>query len=424
MKSLLVLRSKELSIPDRSGMYVDSFHLMAANVANAAFGFLFWTVAARLYAPGDVGFAAAVISVIGLLGMLSVLGLDYALIRFLPQSPAPRATVNAALTIASSAGLVLAVAFLVGLRAWSPALLPVRANPGLTISVAAAVALTGASGLMASTYLSRRRASFVLAQSVVFGAVKVFAGVLFAALGLHAVGLVGAWAVGLGALAAAGLAYFLPRALGREYRFRPVVIREVVNDMAHFAFSNYVSAVLWSAPTLVLPIFVTNLSGPEANAYFYVASNVSGLLVMIPTAISMSLFAHGSHDAADLPRKAAEAAKVSLALLVPALALVFLLGGKVLLLFGRSYSEQGTRLLWLLALTTLPLTVNFLFFSVRRVQQRMAGVVASTLWILVVTLGLSVLLLPKVGLAGVGIAWLAAQASTAAVIVVRFVLEA
>ncbi|MDQ7839593.1 MAG: hypothetical protein RDU83_01040 [bacterium] len=43
------------------------------------------------------------------------------------------------------------------------------------------------------------------------------------------------------------------------------------------------------------------------------------------------------------------------------------------------------------------MTVNFLFFSVRRVQQRMAGVVASTAWILAVTMGLGALLLRRQG---------------------------
>jgi O-antigen/teichoic acid export membrane protein len=111
---------------------------------------------------------------------------------------------------------------------------------------------------------------------------------------------VGAWVIGLLALVAGGLAFFLPQALDGRYRFRPGVVREVVNDLAHFAFSNYVATVLWSAPVLLLPILITNLSGPEANAYFYVASNVGGLLATIPTAISMSLFAHSSHDATDL----------------------------------------------------------------------------------------------------------------------------
>jgi O-antigen/teichoic acid export membrane protein len=407
------------TLSGRSLVYRDSFFLVAANVANAGFGFLFWTLAARLYEPSEVGFAAAILSAVGLLAMLAALGLDYALIRFLPQSQFPQRIINASLTITSGGALMLALVFLGGLGVWSPALLPVRASVALTVSLTAAVILTAAAGLLASTYLSRKRAWLVLAQALVFGSGKIVAAVLLAAVGLHVVGLVGAWVIGLLALVAAGLAFFLPQALDGRYRFRPGVVREVVNDMAHFAFSNYVATVLWTAPVLLLPILITNLSGPEVNAYFYVASNVGSLLAMIPTAISMSLFAHASHDATDLNQKSVEAAKVSLALLVPALVIVLLIGDKVLLIFGRAYAQQGTRLLWVLAATTLPLTVNFLYFSVRRVQRRMAGVVAGAAWVLIVTLGLTTYLLPRVGLFGAGVAWLVAQASLALVVLVR-----
>ncbi len=77
----------------------------------------------------------------------------------------------------------------------------------------------------------------------------------------------------------------------------------------------------------------------------------------------------------------------------------------------------------MLALSALPLAVNYLYFSVRRVQQRMAEVVAGAVWVLVTTLGLTIILLPRVGLPGAGIAWFTAQASLAAVILGRLVLN-
>ncbi len=417
------LRVTASVLSGRALVYRDSFFLVAANIANAGFGFLFWTMAARLYQPSEVGFAAAIVSVVGLLAMLGALGLDYALIRFLPQSHDPQSIINVSLTVTSCGALMLALVFLVGLGVWSPALLPVRVSFALSVSLTAAVILTAAAGLLASTYLSRKRAWLALAQTLVFGTGKVVAAILLAALGLHVLGLVGAWVIGLLALVAGGLAFFLPQALDGRYRFRPGVVREVVNDMAHFAFSNYVATVLWTAPMLLLPILITNLSGPEATAYFYVASSVGGLLAMVPTAISMSLFAHASHDATNLTRRSVEAAKVSLAVLVPALAGVLLIGDKVLLIFGRAYAQEGTRLLWLLAATTLPLTVNFLYFSVRRVQRRMAGVIAGAAWVLFVTIGLTTYWLPRIGLLGAGVAWLAAQASLALIILVRVAVD-
>ncbi len=402
-------------------MYVDSFFLMAANVANAGFGFLFWTTAARLYSPQDLGFAAAAVSAVGLLGLISSFGLDYTLVRFLPGALRPEEIINSILTIGSIVALVVASTFLAGLGFWSPAITPARSNPLYAASVVFAAILTTALGFLAAVYLSRKKARLVFNQSLIFGTAKVAAAIVFALVGVGGVGLLSAWVVGLLAAAGVGLAFFLPQGETGGFRFRPVVVRGAVKELTHFALANYLSVVLWAAPALLLPILVTNVAGPEANAYYYVASSVSGLLVMIPMAASMSLFAHGSRDATDLTQRAVESARFSLVLLIPAILGILLIGGRVLWIFGRAYSEAGTRLLWILALSTLPLTVNYLYFSVRRVQQRLAEVVAGTAWVLGVTLGLTVILLPRVGLLGPGIAWFAAHVSLAAVILGRCV---
>jgi O-antigen/teichoic acid export membrane protein len=302
-------------------------------------------------------------------------------------------------------------------------MMSVRSNPAYVLSVVVAVVATTVVGLMAAIYLSRKNARLVFGQALIFGGAKVGAVIVLALAGAGAVGLLGAWAVGQLAAAGVGLAFFLPRVESGGFRFRPAVAPEIVNGMAHFASANYVSAVLWGAPASLLPIVVTNVAGAEANAYFYIAMSIGGLLAMVPMAVSMSLFAHGSRDETDLFPRTFESARFSLLLLAPAIAGIFLLGGKVLLIFGKAYSEAGTRLLWILALSALPLAVNYLYFSVRRVQQRMAGVVVSAVWVLVVTLWLTVALLPRIGLVGAGVAWFAAQASLAAVVLVRYAIN-
>lgn len=406
----------------RSSLYVNSYYLMAANVVTAAFGFLYWTAAARLYPPGEVGLAAAAISAVGLVSMLSTLGMDYAMVRFLPHAADPAGIINSSLTVGAVAALVLSAVFLAGLGLWSPALLPLRENVLLAFSVVGAAVFTTISSLLAGAYMARKRAGLVLAQASVFSVTKV----LLAA-GLSAVagasGLIGAWTLGLALAAAGGIAVFLPRAEERRHGFRVMLRREVVNEMTRFAFANYVSALLWSGPGLVLPLLVINLMGPATNAHFYIAWSVGGLLVMVPAAVSLTLFAHGSHDDRRLAQHTLDSGRFALVLLVPAIAAVFLLGNKVLLLFGSSYSQEGAQLLRILALTTLPMTVNFLFFSVRRVQQRMGSVVLSAAWILAVTLGLSAVLLPRLGLLGAGVAWFAAQTSVALVLLARYALS-
>src|SRR5713226_9693426 len=101
-----------LTAPWRSSLHAESSFLIGANAANAAFGLLFWTAAARLYRPEDVGLAAAAVAAVGLLAMLSGLGLDYALIKFLPGASRPQETINSCLTIGSIVALFVAAVFL------------------------------------------------------------------------------------------------------------------------------------------------------------------------------------------------------------------------------------------------------------------------------------------------------------------------
>jgi O-antigen/teichoic acid export membrane protein len=401
-------------------MYANSVYLIAANAVNAGFGFLFWTAAARLYTRQEVGLAAGAVSGMNLLVTISVLGLDYAIVRFLPHESDAAGVINTAFTIGASVALMFSVFFLVGLGVWSPSLQPLRRDAFSAASFIVATMCMAITGLLNAVFLARMRSGFVLAVSAVFGSVKVLLVLAFAAAAAGLTVLVGAWAGGTLASVTLGLLWFLRRTDGSGYRPRPMVRWSVVRGMTRFASANYLSAVLATAPLYVMPLLVLNLLGPEANAYFYVAASVSSLLAMVPTAVSMTLFAHGSQDNHLPAAQVVEGIRFGLGLLVPAIAVVFLLGGKVLLLFGRAYSEAATQLLWLLSLATLPMTLNLTYFSIRRVQHRMADVVLSLGWILVVTLGLGAVLLPRMGLIGAGVVWVAAQFSVAAVVLLRY----
>ena len=67
-------------------LYRNAVYLMINSGVFAITGFFFWMAAARLYPTEAVGLASAAIVASGLLALLSTLGLDCGLIRFLPWS--------------------------------------------------------------------------------------------------------------------------------------------------------------------------------------------------------------------------------------------------------------------------------------------------------------------------------------------------
>lgn len=99
--------------------------------------------------------------------------------------------------------------------------------------------------------------------------------------------------------------------------------------------------------------------------------------------------------------------------LIPAVIIMFVLGGKLLLLFGRGYSEAGTHLLWLLALAAIPASVNFIYLGAIRVEKKVKDILLVTGAIAFGTLFLSHLFLPWLGILGAGAWWLVAQSFVA-----------
>lgn len=403
----------------RSALHEGSLYLIGSSVINGAAGFLFWIVGARLYSPREVGLAAAIVSVAGLLSTLSLGGLDFALVRFLPHTIASSTMIGSAVTLGGSVAILLSLLFVQGLGIWSPALLDFRHDRLVLCSLVAATVSATVAALLSSVYLSRKRADLVLHQSLAFGTSRVVLAVGFGAIG-YSMGLVAAWALAFLATIGVSLFLFLPRVEGVGFHICPRIDLHSLSHVARFAITNYLSAFLWSAPALLLPLLVINVAGPEANAYFYVATSIAGLLAMVPVGVSMSLFAQGSRDENDLRRNTLAGARLIFLLLAPAVLIALFLAGRVLQLFGRSYSEQGTILVWILSLSTFPLAVNQLFIGVRRVQKRMGSVVAASGAVLVVTMVLSSTLIFRMGLVGVGMGWFAAQALVAALVLTKY----
>lgn len=392
-----------------------SLFLLASNVAGAGFGFLFWTIAARVYPAQEVGVAAATISSMGLLAALSTLGLDHGLVRFLPASSAPRAVINTALSISATAACLLGFAFLAGLDVWSPALKAVHHVAPVVSAIPAGSIGMALLPLLSGICLVRGRADLALLLAVLFGASKTALALLFSGFPL-AWTLSWAWSIGVLLSAVCGLFILLPKVEGSSYRFHPAANVQTVREISRFTSTNYLVAVLWNAPNFVLPLLILNLMSSEASAHFYVASSISGLVSMIPIAVSLALFAHGSVDDTQLTRLSVEGIKFAVLLQLPAVIAVFSFGSALLGFFGDDYAREGTAVLRLLALATLPMTANFLFFGVKRVRRQMAEVVGYSAWSLAVTLIVTLLLLPRVGLPGVGIASLMSQSSTTALI--------
>ena len=400
-----------LSIP----LYSNACYLIADTVVLSLLGVAFWVVVAKLYTPAEVGLASATIAAVVLLARLSGLGFGYGLIRFLPTAGLKSNTlINSCYTIAGLTSLAAAVVFITGLNLWSPALNYIR-QPLFSISFVLVTVMYTLFLLTDQTFIGRRCARYVLFKNATAGLLKLAAAVAFA-LWLSTFGIFASWGLAISVALAIALFQFLPQAQP-GYVPLPTVSKKTVNDMIHFSLGNHIAELLWLAPLLLFPLMVINVLGAKTNAYFYITWIIAQTLFTIPQAISYSLFAEGSHEEGLLRAHTIKSVKLCLLTLLPLIMVLLVLSDKLLLFFGRSYSESGAILLGILALSAIPVTINFISLSVMRVKKNARGVVLASASVACLALGSGYILMTRVGLPGVGLGWIAAQTVVAIAVV-------
>lgn len=395
-------------------LFRNSIYLILNSLVPAVTGFVFWTVAARLYTTAEIGLASAVISIMTLLMLLSSLGLEVGLIRFIPQSGGGATDlINTCFTVAGMVALVVSGVFVLGLGIWAPALVQMQQNFILPIVFVLFTVVFAVYSLLHHTFVARRKSEFAVMQTGVFSVLR-FAPLILLCGYLQGFGIFVAWGIAL--LIAMFSGFIMLKRIQPDYHSYFRVNTRVIKDIGHFSIGNYLANLLWMTPGLVLPLMVVNLLDAESGAYFYIGWAVASIILLIPPALSLSLFAEGSNNKKALEANVARSLKMTILLVAPAIAVCFPLGEKILSLFGKNYADSSVHLLWLLAVAALPASINQVYFSVQRVRERVRNMVAINLFITVVTLVLSYFLIPRMGISGAGMSYLIAQAIPAAVI--------
>jgi len=390
----------------------NSAYIMTTSLVNALLGYVYWVTVARTYSARDIGVATALISAMILASVISDLGLGSALVALLARRGAGRdwsLTVSSALATGVASGVLAGAVLIVLLPLLSDALSVVDRSVGYAALLLAGVALWTLATLVDAVFVAERAAGKTLARNCAFAVLKialVLISVLFFSTGPG--GIFASWVVASGVTALAALVVLVPR-LGRS--FRPVsrgLWREA-RSMGRAMGGHHLINMGGLLPMYVLPLLVVGrLSAPE-NAFFYITWMLASPFFMVSPAVASALFAEGSHDAAQLWRKA-RAGALAIGLLLGGPMLVFLAGGGWMLgLFGPEYPSHGVVLLTLLVASAVPDAVTNIAVSMLRVNRRLGSAAALNIGMAIFVLVFSWLLLPRLGIAAVGWAWLIAQ---------------
>jgi O-antigen/teichoic acid export membrane protein len=386
--------------------------IIATTLVNLVLGYLYWIVAARLLGHAALGLATSLLALMNVATLLFAVGLGPALIATLPRlaaGPEWAATVNAALLAAAGIALLTSSALAVALPASSAAFAPLLDQPGLlVVFVVASVAWTTCT-ILDYAFVAERRSEFMFARNAAFSAAKIpalWVATLLASSTTTA--LLAGWAVTAAASSALGL-LLLARGLTRRYRLALAGIVPAARDLRRQLAGHHVASVGAQLPIFVLPAIVAARLSVAENAYFYIGWAAAGVFFIVSPAVAASLFAEAMHDVEQLQRAVRRSAWTILALLGPAAVAFLVLGRTIMGVFGPSYPAHTLPLLLPLIASAAPDAITNVYVSVLRVRQRLR--VAATLNVLIgaTTLVLAWVLLPPLGIAGAGWAWLIAQ---------------
>jgi len=400
-------------------LYRNSYFLMANTAVTSALGFAFWIVVARFYNDADVGLGSTIITCMGLLVTLSSLGFDIAFIRFLNKSEKPAELINSGLTITGTTSLLIALAFVIGVDLWSPALGFIKDNPLFAAAFIVFTLFLTLSSMLDSIFIAKRRAGFVLSKNTAISILKITLPFIFV-LFFRAFGIISSLGTATSIVVIIFLFFFLPR-VHSAYRLRVKINLHIVREVWRYSAGNYLANIFSAAATFILLNFIINRLSAEEAAYFYVAWMITGLLFIIPGAISQSLFAEGSHFEDKLDANVRRSYKFTFMLLIPAIIVLLFAGKWLLLAFGAGYSENGVALLRFLALSGIFIGVNSVYYTILRVKGKIAELVAlygfSTCAILIG----SYIIIQITGIIGVGYVWLSVQGIVSIYVVARLI---
>ncbi|MCW7076801.1 MAG: oligosaccharide flippase family protein [Candidatus Syntrophoarchaeum sp.] len=374
-------------------LFKNSIFIMLTSISSAGFGFFFWMLAAKLYPKEDVGIATALISSMALLVLLSRFGLGQSIIRFFPERD-KGSVFGTSVAITTFFAVLFGIIFIAGIDTWSPQLDIAREYAPLYLIFLAASSIISLTGV---SFIGIRRAEYYFFQSLLVGSRVIF---LFPLVFLGA----------LGIFSSVGVSFTLASLLSAFFLFRfgikpSRMDREFLNDSLHFSAGNYIAGLLMTAPNQILPIMVLNILGAEETAHYYIAYAIASLLFMIPLAFSTSLFVEGSHGEA-LKKNTLKALFAIVSLLTPAMIILYLFGGFLLGIIGKSYVE-GFDLLRIFAFSSFFVAICQLYFSIKKVQKDVKGLVFVSALIFVLITGLSYVFMLEFGIVGIGYAWMA-----------------
>ena len=258
--------------------------------------------------------------------------------------------------------------------------------------------------LVDSIFMAFRAVSNILIKNTIISILK-----LLLPFALIAFGAYGIFASAASALALGVLAGLMIMIFKFKIKFSISVNIFLIKEKSTYSIANYIVIFMLNMPSLVLPIIILNVLSAKYAAYYYVASMIQSILLVIPIAAEQALLTEGSYNEAELKKHVQKAITTILAILLPATAIIVFGGNIILQFFGKSYATEAFQFLQLYSISTIFTSLLLISNAIMNVKRQIKSLVILNVVAAVLTLWLSYAFISG-RLVGIGWGWILGQA--------------
>lgn len=374
----------------------NSLYIILTSISTAGFGFVFWMIAAKMYSTENVGVATALISSMTLIILLSKIGIDTSIIRFIPEGDKNK-IFSTSIIVTTFVSILLGVIFILAVDIFSPELKFLK-DPYNAIIYLLILIANSLTTIATVCFISIRRAELQFYQSFIIGSRILF---LFPFVFAGSYGIFGSF--GLSFILGLIFTFFLFSHSGIKLGY--IIDKSFLKNSLKYSAENYIINLFFTVPNQILPLVCISLLGDKVTAYYYISYAISSLLLMIPSSITTSLFVECSNGI-NLKKTVIQSLITMYLLLIPSIIILYFKSSSLLLVIGKDYSENGTYLLQIMSFTSLFVPITLTYLSIKRVQKDMSTVIALSGSICMMLIGFGYFFTLKFGLDGLGYAWI------------------
>lgn len=405
----------------RPGLHREALFLAAATITSGLGSLIYWKLITLRFTAEMVGLTSAAIASATFLSGLSNLGLTSGLARFLPKQDASSrfGLIRATIWISLTVGLIIGLVFLLGKSWWAPNLIPPQGGSVYVIIFMTLLLATLQMNTNTAVIQSQRLTPYLLLQSLIINIIQIIGGALVV-VSLGVSGVLFTYTLPI-LVVALGFYFALPW-LARFRGIGPVIDALLFKDLLRYSFSTQIFGIFWQLPAFLFPLMTLARLGAEASARLALTWYAYSFLTVIPSAIIVALLVEGSYEPAQLSRRLWDGLLANLAILIPTLMIVTSLAYWLLGFFGSAYLSAAP-LLRLMTISVLPISINGLYITRWRIRKQMLKLNIFTTFLILSSISLSYLLIPWLGLNGIGWGWLAGQTIFALAVIPNMIRE-